>query len=146
MPVGAADKDGLDSLEGEFPMALRTMLKANIDKAPSDAHGKISKQVVTLDKVTAIKVTFNPGAQWSKDLKPYAKTKSCLLPHVAYVLSGKLHVVMDDGSEETFGKGDIMMLPPGHDAWAMGNKPCVFIQFSQGDNYYSRLVPKTHSH
>lgn len=121
-------------------MSLPAMLKANIDNAPADVHGKISKQMVTLDEVSAIKVTFQPGAKWSTDLKEYAGTQSCVLPHVAYVLSGKLHVVMDDGSEDTFEKGDIMMLPPGHDAWTVGEEPCVFIQFTQGDNYYDDRV------
>jgi hypothetical protein len=32
------------------------------------------------------------------------------------------------------------MVPPGHDAWAVGDEPCVFIQFSQGDNYYDALT------
>ena len=123
-------------------MALTTMQKANIDHVEPDVHGKISKQVVKLDEVTAVKVTFNPGAKWSNDLKSYAKTDSCLLPHVAYVISGKIHIVMDDRSEETFEKGDIMMLPPGHDAWTVGDEPCVFIQFSQGDNYYDELLRK----
>lgn len=42
----------------------------------------------------------------------------------------------DDGSVEDFGKNDIMMLPPGHDAWTVGDEPCVFVEFSQGYNYY----------
>ena len=50
---------------------------------------------------------------------------------------GRLHVVMDDGAEEEFGPGDIMMLPPGHDAWAVGDEPCVFIEFTAGTNYYT---------
>jgi hypothetical protein len=79
------------------------------------------------------RVTFDTGAKWSNDLKPHAGMDSCLLPHVAYVQSGRLHVVMDDGSEDEFGLNDIMMLPPGHDAWAVGDEPCVFIEFSAGD-------------
>ncbi|MCY3852700.1 MAG: cupin domain-containing protein [Gammaproteobacteria bacterium] len=118
-------------------MSLPNMLKASIDGAEPDVHGKISKQVVTLDEVTAIKVTFNPGAKWSVDLKEYAGTESCQLPHVAYVISGAIEILMDDGSKETFRKGDIMMLPPGHDAWTVGDEPCQFIQMSQGDNYYA---------
>ena len=124
-------------------MALKTMQKANLDSAKADVHGDISKQAVTLDRVSVVKVTFNPGAKWSKDLKPYAGTESCLLPHVAYVLSGSLMVQMDDGSTELFEAGDVMMLPPGHDAWAVGDKPCTFIQFSQGDNYYDELLPRS---
>ena len=64
-------------------------------------------------------------------------TESCLLPHVANVIRGAIEILMDDGSKETFYKGDIMMLPPGHDAWTVGDEPCEFIQMSQSDNYYA---------
>lgn len=121
-------------------MSSPQMKKANIDTVAADVHGRISKQVVELDGVTAIKVTFNPGAKWSADLKDYAGTDTCLLPHVAYVINGSIHIVMDDGSEETFSRGDIMMLPPGHDAWTEGSEPCEFIQFSQGDDHYDDQV------
>jgi hypothetical protein len=46
---------------------------------------------------------------------------------------------MDDGSEEEFRTGDVMMLPPGHDAWTVGDEPCDFIEFSQGNDYYDAL-------
>ena len=66
------------------------------------------------------RVTFDVGAKWSNDLKDYAGTDSCKLPHVALVLSGTLRVVMDDGSQQDFSKNDVMLLPPGHDAWSVG--------------------------
>jgi len=28
------------------------------------------------------------------------------------------------------------MLPPGHDAWTVGDEPCVFVEFSRGNDYY----------
>tara|TARA_R110002049_G_scaffold45948_1_gene133638 strand:+ start:15006 stop:15416 length:411 start_codon:yes stop_codon:yes gene_type:complete len=121
-------------------MSLPQMLKASIDDGTMHVHGKITKQIVTLDEVTATKVTYEPGAKWSIDLKDHAGSKSCLLPHVAYVISGAIEVQMDDGTKETFREGDIMMLPPGHDAWTVGNEPCEFIQMSQGDSYYSDRV------
>ena len=83
-----------------------------------------------------LSVTFGVGARWSEDLKDYAGTESCDLPHVALVQSGRLKVVMDDGSEEVFGPNDVMMLPPGHDAWTVGDVPCVFVEFSEGNDYY----------
>ncbi len=126
-------------------MALEIMQKASLDGAARDVHGDISKQTVVLDTVSATKVTFDAGASWSKDLKDYAKTNSCALPNVAYVLSGAIKIRMDDGSEEIFEKGDIMMLPPGHDAWTVGDQPCVFIEFSDGNNYYDELVQQ-HGH
>jgi hypothetical protein len=30
-----------------------------------------------------------------------------------------------------------MMIPPGHDAWSVGDQPCVFVEFSRGDDYYT---------
>ena len=103
-------------------MALATtMQKGNIDEVDPDVHGRITKASVVLDGVTVTRVTFGPGARWSEDLRAYAGTESCELPHVALVVAGRLHVVMDDGSEEEFGANDVMLLPPGHDAWSVGD-------------------------
>jgi hypothetical protein len=77
------------------------MQKGNLDSVKSDAHGKIKKETVTLQGVSVTRVTFDVGAKWSNDLKDYAGTDSCQLPHVALVLSGTLRVVMDDGSNKT---------------------------------------------
>lgn len=112
------------------------MQKDSLDTAPVSSYGLISKQTVDLEGVSVTRVTFNVGARWSKDLKEYACTESCLLPHVALVLSGTLKVVMNDGSVEEFSRNDVMLLPPGHDAWTVGDEPCVFVEFSQGNNYY----------
>ena len=119
-------------------MALQTMQKKNLDSdGEVDVHGKIKKETATLDTLSVTRVTFEVGARWSEDLKDYAGTESCLLPHVALVQSGRIKIVMDDGSEEVFGPNDIMMLPPGHDAWTEGNEPCVFVEFSEGIDYYT---------
>ena len=117
-------------------MSLTALQKGSLDAAEHEPHGLISKATVSLSGVSVTRVTFDVGAKWSNDLKPYAGTHICELPHVALVLSGVLHVVMDDGSEEDFGKNDVMMLPPGHDAWTVGNEPCVFVEFSRGGDYY----------
>ena len=42
-----------------------------------------------------------------------------------------------DGSQQDFSKNDVMLLPPGHDAWSVGNEPCVFVEFSRGNDYYT---------
>ncbi len=34
------------------------------------------------------------------------QTKSCEAPHLQYHVAGRLHVVMDDGSEAEFGPGE----------------------------------------
>jgi hypothetical protein len=121
-----------------MPTALHTMQKKSLASPDEVAHyGRITKEFVALHGVEVHRVTFHPGARWSEDLKPIAQTASCALPHVAIVQDGRLHVVMDDGAEEEFGAGDVMMLPPGHDAWAVGDTACVFIEFTAGTNYYT---------
>jgi hypothetical protein len=70
-------------------------------------------------------------------LKGYAGTSSRELPHFAIVLSGTLHVMMDNGSAEDFSKNDVTLLPPGHDAWTVGDELCVFVEFSRGNDLYS---------
>jgi len=116
---------------------LPVMQKGSLDAITPDTHGRISKQTVELDGVSVTRVTFDVGAKWSEDLKEYAETATCVLPHVALVLSGTLRVVMDDGETQDFSKNDVMLLPPGHDAWTIGDEACVFVEFSRGNDYYS---------
>ena len=112
------------------------MQKGSLDTARPNRHGKITKETVALEGVSVTRVTCGVGAKWSRDLKGYVGTESCQLPHVALVLSGKLHVVMDDSSSEDFNKNNLMLVPPGHDAWTVGDEPCVFVEFSRGSDYF----------
>lgn len=87
-------------------------------------------ELVSLGGITFGRATLKPGWKWSTSVKPIANTKSCEAPHLQYHVSGRLHVVMDDGSEEEFGPGDVSKIPPGHDAWVVGNDPVVIIDIS----------------
>jgi hypothetical protein len=66
------------------------MQKGNLDSVKADEHGKIKKETIDLKGVSVTRVTFDAGAKWSTDLKGYAGTNSCQLPHVALVLSGTM--------------------------------------------------------
>jgi hypothetical protein len=44
---------------------------------------------------------------------------------------------MDDGSQAEFGPGDISSIPPGHDAWVVGNEPAVIVDI-QGMAEYAK--------
>ncbi|MGI8906899.1 MAG: cupin domain-containing protein [Candidatus Sumerlaeaceae bacterium] len=92
-------------------------------------------ELVTLGGVTFGRITLQPGWKWSTCVKPLAKTESCQAPHLQYQISGRMHVRMDDGSEEEFGPGDVLKLPPGHDAWVIGNEPVVAIDITGMGEY-----------
>jgi hypothetical protein len=92
-------------------------------------------ELVSLGGVTFGRATFQPGWRWSTSVKPLVNTRSCEAPHLQYHISGRLHVVMDDGSQEEFGPGDVSLLPPGHDAWVVGEDPVVVIDISGMGDY-----------
>jgi hypothetical protein len=46
-----------------------------------------------------------------------------------------MHVQMDDGDEGDAGPGDLIDIAPGHDAWVVGDEPCVVIDFEGSSNY-----------
>jgi uncharacterized cupin superfamily protein len=81
---------------------------------------------------------FEPGWRWSRDVKPIAQTASCEFAHLGYVLSGRMRIVMDDGSEGEIGPGDVFSIPPGHDAHVIGDEPCVMIDVGDGDADYAK--------
>lgn len=92
-------------------------------------------QLVTLGGLTFGRATFQPGWKWSTSVKPIAKTASCQARHLHYQVSGRLHVVMDDGGEMEFGAGDVAQIPPGHDAWVVGQEPVVAVDISGMGDY-----------
>jgi mannose-6-phosphate isomerase-like protein (cupin superfamily) len=57
---------------------------------------------------------------------------------VGYFVSGRMKVVMNDGQEMEFGPGDFFVIPPGHDAWTVGNQPCVIAGWQGFADYAKR--------
>jgi quercetin dioxygenase-like cupin family protein len=99
--------------------------------------GKGQLELVNLDAGAVGRATFQPGWRWSEHIKPIAKTDSCQAAHMGYFISGRMKVVMDDGEQMEFGPGDFGIIPAGHDAWIVGNEPCVVIDW-QGFTEYAR--------
>ena len=67
-------------------------------------------EVVKLGGVTINRNTFEPGWRWSTSVKPLAKTDSCQVHHMGYILSGTLHVASEDGDETEIGPGELEAL------------------------------------
>ncbi|MGH9654160.1 MAG: cupin domain-containing protein [Bryobacteraceae bacterium] len=98
-------------------------------------NGKI--ELVKVGGVTIGRATFQPGWKWSESVKPLAKTNSCQAAHYVYQISGTMTTRMDDGTEITSRAGCVLDIPPGHDAWVVGDEPVVFVDF-QGMADYAR--------
>jgi len=97
------------------------------DETRPIAKGKV--EVVKLEDHQVMRTTFEPGWRWSESVKPIVKTDSCQVHHILYIISGRMAVRMNDGSAAEFGPGDVGVIPPGHDAWTVGDEPCVSLDF-----------------
>jgi hypothetical protein len=81
------------------------------------------------------RATLEPGWRWSEAVKPIAKTDSCQVAHVGYAIEGRLHVVMDDGTEFDVEGGNAYVIAPGHDAWVMGDETFRGVEFESLAEY-----------
>ena len=106
---------------------------ATPDQVRAFPTGRID--IVTLDEVTVGRFVFQPGWRWSKDVGPIAGTRSCQHRHLGYTISGSLEVRMEDGTKLVIGAGEAYEIPPGHDAWVVGEEPWDSVEFTSGHAY-----------
>ncbi len=121
-----------------MPATASKMERKNFS-APAEVRpfDKGRVEVLQVGDHTVARATFEPGWKWSTCIGPLAKTRSCECAHFGYQLSGKMVLHMDDGAEVTTVAGDVVLIPPGHDGWVIGNEPAVFIDF-QGMAEYAK--------
>jgi quercetin dioxygenase-like cupin family protein len=86
-------------------------------------------EIVRIGDRTVTRVTYQPGWRWSVHAKPVVGGELCQVNHFGYVISGRMHAQMPDGTEIDMGPGDVGMVPAGHDGWVVGDEPCVFVDF-----------------
>ena len=115
---------------------MASLAKKSLDQP--DENRPIDKgtvEVVEVEGGTVMRTTFEPGWRWSECVKPVAGTDSCQVDHFIYCVSGTLHVQMESGEELDFGAGDVVRVPPGHDAWVVGDEPYVAVDFKGGPEF-----------
>lgn len=93
-------------------------------------HAKI--ELVNIAGGTVGRFQLQKGWKWSNDIKPVVKTEWCEAPHLQYVISGRYRVKLKDGTEFEIGPGDVASVPPGHDAWVVGDETVVGVEFIGG--------------
>jgi hypothetical protein len=122
---------------------MEQMIVKRIDRPEETrpfAKGRV--ELIHLGDGTVGRATFEPGWKWSECVGPIAGTESCEASHLGVVESGRMHVRMDDGQEAEMGPGEILLIPPGHDAWVVGDEACVVLDFAGMEHYAERTVPE----
>ena len=91
--------------------------------------------VLQLDEAVVGYGFYEPGWRWSIDMPSIAGTSTCQLHHVGYAVSGTLHVLTDDGQELEVRGDSVYEIPPGHDAWVVGDEPFVTIDWTSARTF-----------
>ena len=94
-----------------------------------------SAGLVTVGGATIGRFMFQPGWRWSESIKQVVKTDSCQNHHQGVGVAGRIHVVADNGAEVEIGPGEAYNIPPGHDAWVVGDEPFVGYEFKSAAEY-----------
>lgn len=113
---------GVEARDFSAPDETRTPAKTRIELV-SIAGGQIGRY------------SFEPGWRWSECIKPVVHTDSCQVEHVGYMISGGLHVIHMDGTEQDIVPGMVYRIAPGHDAWNGGAEAAVVVEFQGAANF-----------
>jgi class 3 adenylate cyclase len=92
-------------------------------------------ELVILDESAVGHAVYQPGWRWSTDMMGIVGTPSCQLHHLGYSVSGTMHVVLDDGEALDIPPGSVFEIPPGHDAWVVGDEPWVTVEWTSGRTF-----------
>ncbi len=81
------------------------------------------------------RLVLEPGWRWSKHVGPAAGTGLCQAGHFGYQISGTLRIKMADGTTFDASPGQVGGVPPGHDAWVVGDEPVLALDWAGASDY-----------
>lgn len=97
-----------------------------------DEVRELPKLTLNLSKVGPLALglgTVQPGFRWSTHVGAATGESLCQVHHLQLLLSGRFAVEMDDGEYVEIAPNEVFDVPPGHDAWVIGDEPAVLLDF-----------------
>jgi mannose-6-phosphate isomerase-like protein (cupin superfamily) len=98
------------------------------DETRSFTHGKVD--IVRVGASSIARLSLQPGWHWAEDVKPIAGTETCQVRHVGYLVSGRMQVTTEDGTQLDIGPGESYVIEPGHDAEVVGQDELIALEFA----------------
>src|SRR5262245_19660300 len=87
-------------------------------------------ELVHLDEVAVGRAHWEPGWRFTTHLAPIHGTATCQVHHLGFSVSGWLRVETDGGDTIDIPPDSVYEIPPGHDAWVVGDEPWVTIEWT----------------
>lgn len=101
--------------------------------------------VVGVGPLAIGRAILEPGWRWSSDLKSAVGTELCEFHHLHVLVAGRIAFQIADGEVYEFAPGDVMDIPPGHDAWVLGDEPVVLLDISGNISDFGLPTSPTHA-
>ena len=116
--------------------------RANLDQAEvrQFPHGR--GEAVRVGPLAIGRAHLGPGWRWSNDIKPIVGSEWCETHHLHILLSGRFAAQMDDGETAEFGPGDVFEIPPGHDAWVVGDEEVTLLDVLGNVTSFAEPAPR----
>jgi class 3 adenylate cyclase len=131
---------GRSSDDKPYDPPVNTVYHRNFDEPDEviELEQLISK-VLTLGGMSLALDTHQPGWHWKKHVRPVVGTDWCESRHIGYAVSGRMAIEMRDGTKLEARGGDAVDIPPGHDAWVVGDETCVMVTWMGGTTWLAPL-------
>jgi class 3 adenylate cyclase len=97
-----------------------------------DERRELPAMTLNLLRVGSLSLGYariQPGFRWSTHLRQETDEPLCQIHHLQLLLSGRFAVEMDDGEYVEIAPDEIFDVPPGHDAWVLGDEPAIILDF-----------------
>jgi class 3 adenylate cyclase len=103
----------------------------------------LRSELVYLGGLSVSRTTHQPGWRWSFHVRPHVGGDWCQTRHVGAVLTGEGHGVLASGIEFEMQVGSVLDIPPGHDAWVVGDTPLVILDWTGARTWLPITDPGT---
>ena len=87
----------------------------------------MASQLVKVGPIAVGRAVLDPGWRWTTSIGPAIGDALCQVHHITVVLAGRIAFQMEDGEHAEVGPNTVIDVPPGHDAWVVGDEPVVII-------------------
>ena len=98
------------------------------DRTTTFLDGSVRVAVVLLGDAVAGRGIYRPGWRWSVHVGPM--TGGTSERHFGCVVSGRLGLRTSKGGEIEVGPGEPFAAEEGHDAWVIGDEPCIALDWA----------------